>query len=90
MATAQSPIKVYEATKERIRHGSLLAGCNQAEFVDRAVAEYVERHRDDFAVRLDRARETLLGRPVATIAHATGSTEADIERIGGSTGHRDA
>jgi cytosine/adenosine deaminase-related metal-dependent hydrolase len=86
MATAQSPIKVYEATKERIRHGALLVGCNQAEFVDRAVAEYVERHRDDFAVRLDHAREALLGGPAATVAHAVGATEADIERIGGSSG----
>lgn len=88
MATAQSPIKVYEATKERIRHGALLVGCNQAEFVERAVEEYVERHRDDFAARLDRARDALLGGPAATVAHAVGVTEADIERVGGSSGQR--
>jgi hypothetical protein len=84
MATARSPIKVYETTKERIRHAALLNDCTQAELVDRAVSEYVERHGDDFAKRLELARHALLGGSAATIAHAVGASRTDIERIGGS------
>ena len=83
MGTAQSPIKVYESTKERVRHAALLCGCNQAELVDRAVSEYVERHRDEFSSRMDRAREALLGGKAAALAHTLGVSETDVERVGG-------
>lgn len=83
MATVQSPIKVYEITRERIRHAALLAGCNQAEFVDRAVAEYVERHRDEFAQRMESAREALLGGKALTLAYSLGVNEDDVLRVGG-------
>jgi hypothetical protein len=46
---AQSPIKVHEATKEKVRYAALMAGLKQAELVERAVDEYVERHRELFA-----------------------------------------
>ncbi len=84
MATAQSPIKVYASTKERVRHAALLEGVNQAELVDRAVTEYVERHRDDFTARLDNARTALLGGGDATLAYAAGVSEDDVRRVGGS------
>jgi hypothetical protein len=83
MTTAQSPIKVREATKERIRHAALLAGCNQAEFVDRAVAEYVEHHHVEFAQRMESAREALLGGKTSTLAYSAGVEEGDVMRVGG-------
>lgn len=83
MATAQSPIKVYETTKERIRQAALLTGCNQAEFVDRAVAEYVEHHRNEFAKRMEAAREALLGGKPSTLAYSLEVSEEDIARVGG-------
>jgi hypothetical protein len=61
MARAQSPIKVHESTKEKIRYAALLSGLQQAELVERAVDEYVERHREEFGHRMERAREALLG-----------------------------
>lgn len=83
MGTAQSPIKVHESTKDRVRHAALLSGCNQAELVDRAVSEYIERHRAEFASRMDRAREALLGGKASALAYTLAVSDADVERVGG-------
>lgn len=80
---AQSPIKVHESTKEKIRYAALMAGLKQAELVERAVDEYVEHHRDQFAQRMDRAREALLGGKASTLAYSLGVNEPDVARVGG-------
>lgn len=80
---AQSPIKVHEATKEKVRYAALMAGLKQTELVERAVDEYVERHREDFAQRMERAREALLGGKAATLAYSLGVEEVDVRRVGG-------
>lgn len=83
MARAQSPIKVHESTKEKVRYAALMSGLQQAELVERAVDEYVERHRKDFGRRMERAREALLGDKASALAYATGATEDDVARVGG-------
>jgi hypothetical protein len=83
MLRAQSPIKVHEATKEKVRYAALMAGLKQAELVERAVDEYVERHREDFAQRMEQAHQALLGGKTATLAYSLGVEEADVERVGG-------
>jgi hypothetical protein len=83
MARAQSPIKVHEATKEKVRYAASLTGLDQAEIVEKAVDEYVERHRDEFAARMERARLALLGGNAATVAYMSGITAEDVERLGG-------
>jgi hypothetical protein len=83
MLRAQSPIKVHEATKEKVRYAALMAGLKQAELVERAVDEYVERHREDFAQRMEQAQEALLGGKNATLAYSLGVSEADVQRVGG-------
>ena len=80
---AQSPIKVHEATKEKVRYAALMAGLKQAELVERAVDEYVERHREDFAQRMESARVALLGGKSSALAYAVDVDEADIARVGG-------
>lgn len=80
---AQSPIKVHEATKEKVRYAALMAGMQQAELVERAVDEYVERHREDFAQRMESARRALLGGKTSTLAYSLGVDEADVQRLGG-------
>ena len=80
---AQSPIKVHEATKEKVRYAALMAGMQQAELVERAVDEYVERHREDFAQRMESARQALLGGKTSTLAYSLGVDEADVQRLGG-------
>ncbi len=83
MLRAQSPIKVHEATKEKVRYAALMAGLKQAELVERAVDEYVERHREDFAQRMERAQRALLGGKSATLAYSLGIEEADVQQVGG-------
>lgn len=83
MARAQSPIKVHEATKDKVRYAASMTGLQQSEIVERAVDEYVERHRDEFAARIERARQALLGGEAATIAYGSGVTVEDVERLGG-------
>jgi hypothetical protein len=83
MARAQSPIKVHEATKEKVRYAALMAGLKQAELVERAVDEYVERHREEFGQRMERAREALLGGKASVLAYSAGVSEDDVERVGG-------
>jgi hypothetical protein len=83
MARAQSPIKVHETTKEKVRYAALMAGIQQAELVEQAVDEYVERHRQEFAARMEQAREALLGGKTSALAYALGVGEEDVERVGG-------
>jgi hypothetical protein len=83
MSRAQSPIKVHEATKEKVRYAALMSGLKQAELVERAVDEYVDRHRDQFAQRMERAQHALLGGKASTLAYSLGIEEADVERLGG-------
>lgn len=82
---AQSPIKVHESTKQKVRYAALMAGVQQAELVERAVDEYVERHRDHFAQRMENARQALLGGKASALAYSLDVDEAAIERIGGVT-----
>jgi hypothetical protein len=83
MARAQSPIKVHESTKEKVRYAASMTGLQQSEIVERAVDEYVQRHRDDFAARIERARQALLGGDAVALAYASGVTVEDVERLGG-------
>jgi hypothetical protein len=87
MARAQSPIKVHESTKEKVRYAASMTGLNQAEIVEQAVDEYVESHRADFAARIERAREALLGGEASALAHSAGVTEEDVARLGGVKPH---
>jgi hypothetical protein len=82
MSRAQSPIKVHEATKEKVRYAALVSGLKQAELVERAVDEYVDRHRDQFAQRMERAQQALLGGKTSALAYSLG-IEADVQRLGG-------
>lgn len=83
MARAQSPIKVHESTKQKVRYAALMAGLQQAELVEIAVDEYVKRHSEEFGRRMERAREALLGGKASALAYATGASEEDVERVGG-------
>lgn len=69
MAANQAPIKVSQATKERIRYLAALTDATQAEIVDRAVEEYTTRHADAIRGGIDRAREVLAGGDVAIAAY---------------------
>jgi predicted transcriptional regulator len=80
---SQSPIKVSEQTKERIRYLAALADVTQAEIVDRAVEEYAARHADAIAEGIERARLVLAGGDVAIASHLLGVPAEDIQRVAG-------
>jgi len=82
---SQSPIKVSEQTKERIRYLAALTDVTQAEIVDRAVEEYAARHADAIAEGIERARLVLAGGDVAIASHLLGVPAEDIQRVAGST-----
>lgn len=79
--TSQSPIKVYPATKERLRHAAGLLGCTQAELLDRAVDEYLATHHAEFSDRLDAARSALLGDEHEAVAFALGVEREAIDAV---------
>lgn len=83
MPRAQSPIKVHESTKEKVRYAASMTGLQQSQIVEKAVDEYVERHREEFAARIERARQALLGGKASAIAYASGVTVEDVKRLGG-------
>jgi predicted transcriptional regulator len=79
----QSPIKVSEQTKERIRYLAALTDVTQADIVDRAVEEYAARHADAIAEGIERARLVLAGGDVAIASHLLDVPAEDIQRIAG-------
>ena len=80
---SQSPIKVSEATKERIRYLAALTDATQAEIVDRAVAEYAARHADAIQAGIERARTVLAGGETAIAAHLLDVPVDDVKRVAG-------
>jgi hypothetical protein len=82
----QSPIKVNEETKERIRYLAALVDTTQADVVDRAVQEYAVRHADLVEKGIDRARSVLASGDVALAAHLLGRSLDDVQRVSGGPG----
>ena len=83
MATVDAPIKVSQATKEKVRLAAALLDVKQSEFVEAAVNEAVERRASEFAAGVKRAHEALLGGQTAAIAFVLGKSEEDVRRVSG-------
>jgi len=67
--SGQSPIKVSDEAKERIRYLAVLSGVTQEEIVDQAVREFAMRHSDLVERGIDRARSVLAGGDADIAAH---------------------
>jgi hypothetical protein len=78
---ADIPLKVSRQTKEKVRLGAAILACTQGEFVDRAVAEYLERHAEDFTRRVDTAREAMLGGEAEVIAYLLEVDPDEVRRV---------
>lgn len=81
--TSQSPIKVSEVTRERVRIAAAVAGRTQAEIIDSAVDEYLARHADEFTIGLKRAREALFAGTGAAVAYLLDEDEEAVRRVSG-------
>jgi predicted transcriptional regulator len=82
--STQSPIKVNERTKERVRYLAALTDLTQAEVVDRAVSEFASRHVDDITKGIDRAREVLGAGDAAIAALLLGEPVEVVEGVAGA------
>lgn len=82
--SSQSPIKVNERTKERVRYLAALTDLTQTEIVDRAVSEFASRHVDDITKGIDRAREVLSAGDAAIAALLLDQPVEAVERVAGN------
>jgi hypothetical protein len=78
---AEAPLQVSRQTKERVRLGAAILACTQGEFVDRAVAEYLERHAERMQLRVEAARAALLGGDDEVIAYLLEVDPDDVRRV---------
>lgn len=81
---SQAPIKVDDATKERIRYLAALIDTTQADVVDRAVREYAIRHADLVEKGIDHARSVLAAGDAAVAAHLLDVPLDAVQRVAGS------
>lgn len=84
--SSQSPIKVGESTKERIRYLATVANLTQGEVVDRAIQEYAVRHADMIEKGLDHARTVLAGGDAALASYLLNVPTERIQRVSGRNG----
>lgn len=80
---SQSPIKVSDETKERVRFLAALIDTSQANVVDRAVQEFATRHSAEIEQGMNRARSVLAGGDAAIAAHLLGRSVDDVNRVAG-------
>jgi len=79
----QAPVKVSNATKERIRYVAALTNISQTEVVERAVTEYAARHADEIARGMQRARAALASGDAAIAAYLLDEPLENVEGVAG-------
>lgn len=57
---AEAPIKIKRETHRRIKINAAIDGITMAEFVDRAVEQFLENHKKEIEVGLEYARKVLV------------------------------
>jgi hypothetical protein len=81
--TSVNPLKVYERTKTQVRLAASIFDRPQAEVVEAAMDEYVERHIKDFAVGLKQAREALFSGANSALAFVMNKDDDEIRNVVG-------
>lgn len=82
--TSRTPMKVYETTRTQARYAATFKDTTQAEIMESAMNEYIERHAEEFALGLKHAREALSGGSVATAAYLLDEDIEDLRKVAGS------
>jgi Arc/MetJ family transcription regulator len=83
MAAAATPIKVDEATDALIAHASHFLGRTKKDFVDSAVREYVDNHRDEINQAVRDALRQLDGTLSRSVSLVTGLSKEELDALGG-------
>jgi hypothetical protein len=81
--TSPQPLKVYERTKDQVRLAASIQNRPQAEVVEVAMNEYIERHTEEFALGLKQAREALFGGAVSTLSYSMREDPDEIRAVVG-------
>lgn len=78
-----SPIKVDAATDQRIADAAHFLGRTKKDFVDLAVREYVETHRDEINAAIAESMSRLDGTRAAVVSEITGLSRERLSELGG-------
>lgn len=68
----QGPIKVAEATREKIRYAAAVSQMTQGRLVETAIDEYLTRHAADINAGIERARAALRADGPEPVAYLLG------------------
>lgn len=80
---ATSPIKVGAETDRLIADTAHFLGRTKKDFVDAAVREYVDNHRDEINAAVVAALGRLDGTRAAVVSEISGLSREELEELGG-------
>lgn len=83
MATAVTPIKVDTHTDQLISHAAHFLGQSKKDFVDIAVREYIDNHREEIQSAVSDALRQLDGTIASSVALLTGMSRTELDELGG-------
>lgn len=83
MATAVSPIKIDAETDQLVSHASHFLSRSKKDFVDTAVREYIDVHRDEINAAVRAALSQLDGTRAGRVAMLAGMTKDELDEYGG-------
>lgn len=86
MPGALAPIKVDSETDALVSHAAHFLGTSKKDVVDAAVREYIERHREEIQQAALDALRSLDGSTKSAVQLLTGSSDAELEELGGFSG----
>ena len=82
MATV-SPLKVSGETDQLITHAAHFLGASKKAFVDAAVREYIDNHREEIQAAANAALRQLDGSDASAVALLSGLSRAELDELGG-------
>jgi hypothetical protein len=77
-------MKVFERTRTQVQYASGVLRKTQAEILEAAVDEYIERHAEDITLGIKHAREALLAGRAETVAYLLDEDVEAVRRVSGS------
>jgi predicted transcriptional regulator len=80
---ALTPIKVGAETDALISHAAHFLGATKKSIVDRAIREYVDRHRQEIDAGVRAALQKLDGTNESAVSLMTGLSKDRLEELGG-------
>jgi predicted transcriptional regulator len=83
MSPSVAPIKVDAETDRVISHAAHFLQRSKKDFVDAAVREYIENHRNEIEDGVRESIRSLNGTTESAVALLTGLSQEDLDELGG-------